>query len=160
MTTLTEELRELRLRKERAEASGRLKKEDDAAFREQQARCLDLMEAQECESYRTGGTLFSAVQDRVKGQVDDRRKFIRWALENDEAVAEFIAEWGICAADGTPDAAFEEAFYDAITNTSVVKLKEDGSAVNSMAKAHIDDEAPLPPGVSFRPDPYIGQRAS
>jgi hypothetical protein len=29
-----------------------------------------------------------------------------------------------------------------------------------MAKAHIDDEQPLPPGLSFRPDPYIQQLKS
>lgn len=161
MTTLAEELQDLHALKQRAEEVGRTKKDADAAFKQKQEVVLRRMQAEQADSFRTNGVLFTAIADRVKGQVDDRRLFVRWALENDEGIQEFLS-WAIETwryDPGDPDA-FVEKLYDAIMNTSLVTYKENGTACNSMAKAHIDDETPLPPGLSFRPDPYIQQLKS
>ena len=165
MTTLAEDLRELRRLKDEAEASGTDKKADDAAFKRQQSRCLDRMEAEEAASFRVPNHyLFSRV-DKVKGQIEDRTPYVRWALENDEGIQEFLAYMSEAVADETYDVKavsddLEQRFYDAIMGTSTVSYKEDGHIINAQARAHVDDEAPLPPGLTFRPDPYISMTKS
>lgn len=157
--TLNEELHELRRLKDLAEAEGRDKKEADAAFKQHQAHCLERMEAEESESSKTRGYLYSVVE-KVKGQIEDRQPYIRWALENDPAIVEFL-QWvyETCDADdGLVE--FAARFFDALTSTSTVKYKEDGNVMNQQARAHVDDGAPLPPGLTFRPDPYISMRKS
>ena len=154
--TLNEELHELRRLKDEAEAEGRDKREADVAFKQQQARCLERCEAEEAESVKTRGYLYSVVT-KVKGQIEDRRPYIRWALENDPAIVEFLMTY--CPYDLDTEV-FREAFFDAITSTSTVKYKEDGNVMNQQARAHVDDGAPLPPGLTFRPDPYISMRKS
>jgi hypothetical protein len=159
MTTLAEDLRELRLRKDAAEAEGAEKKSADVKFKEWQAHCLNRMEAEEAESFRTTGYLYS-INKRVKGQIEDRRPYVRWALENDEGIQEFLQRWSPDTIEVDVEAAFERDFYDAIMNTSQVSYKEDRHVINQQARAHVDDEAPLPPGLTFRPDPYIGMTKS
>jgi hypothetical protein len=167
MTTLAEDLRELRRLKDAAEETGREKKATDANFKRWQAQCLERMEAEESDAFRTGDYLYSVVT-RVKGQIEDRKPYVRWALENDEAIQEFINEnirWACGFADA-PDGyealidEMTEAFYDAIMGTSTVSYKEDGHVINQQARSHVDDGAPLPPGLTFRPDPYIGMTKS
>lgn len=159
MRTLNEELHELRRLKDIAEAEGTEKKEADAVFKKQMEVCLHRMETEESDSSRTRGYLFTAVPDRMKGQVEDRKRYVRWALENDPGICEFLDRWTV---DMHPKSFpnFEGDFYAAIMGTSVVKYKEDGTVINGQARAHVDDGAPLPPGLTFRPDPYIQMRKS
>jgi hypothetical protein len=155
MTTLAEDLRELRRLKDEAEETGREKKATDASFKRWQAQCLERMGAEESDAFRTGDYLYSVVT-RVKGQIEDRKPYVRWALENDEAIQEFLDL--INAHDDDPG--LVEAFFDAIMGTSTVSYKEDGHVINQQARSHVDDGAPLPPGLTFRPDPYIGMTKS
>jgi hypothetical protein len=159
MSNLNDELTVLRSLKDTAEEIGRTKKEADQAFKQQQARCLDLAEAAQCGSWRSkdNGYLFTFETDGVKGQVEDRKLYVRWALENDEAILEFL-DW-ISQQDGY-DPKTEELFFDAIMNTSIVKYKEDGHVLNQQARTHTNDKAPLPPGATFRPDPKVSMRRS
>jgi hypothetical protein len=159
--TLNEELAYLRELKTTAENDGANKKESDKEFKQHMAKCLERMEIEECEAHRSKSTgyLFSVV-NKVKGQIEDRRPYVRWALENDPAIDEFLAKWGKCAVDDDTEAEFAGDFFDAITSTSVVTYKENGDTMNQQARAHVDDGAPLPPGLTFRPDPYISMRKS
>lgn len=159
-TTLAQDLQALRALKDTAEAEGKEKKEADAAFKKAQARVLDRMEAEESDAFRTNGYLYSIV-NRVKGQIEDRGPYIRWALENDPAIIEFLRElliavdnrWGV-------HEDLTAKFYEAITGTSVVVYKEQALVMNQQARSHVDDRAPLPPGLTFRPDPYVGMTKS
>ena len=156
-TLLADDLLELRRLKDVAEEEGTDKKEADAAFKQHQLRVLDRMEAEKSASFRTGDYLYS-INKRVKGQVTDRKLYVRWALENDPAILEFLDRCRF-SYDGWDDD--EDArFYDAITSTSMVSYKEDGTIINGQARAHVDDEATLPPGLDFRPDPYVGMTKS
>lgn len=162
--SLAAELKEMQRLKLAAEALVPGKNKADEAFKTQQAKCLRLMEDEEADSFRTGGVLYTAIPGRMKGQVDDRSRFVRWALEQDEGIQEFLG-WveDYYRYDDVMAPAFDEfkeKFYEAIMGTSVVTYKENGTACNSMAKAHVDDEVPLPPGLSFRPDPYIQRLSS
>jgi hypothetical protein len=141
--------------KTRTEDEGRTYKTQNAEFKEHQQVCLDLMEAQKTKSFRgEDGTLFTRCEDRVKGQVEDRRLYIRYCLEQDEGVQEFLD------AHATTEG-FEAAFYDLLVGgLELVSVKEKQDKCNAQARAHIDDETPLPPGLTFRPDPYIQQRRS
>ena len=157
MSNLNDELTVLRQLKDAAEEHGREKKEADQAFKQQQARCLDLAEAAQCGSWRSkdNGYLFTFETDGVKGQVEDRKLYVRWALENDEAILDFLAN--LEANTGTD---YTERLLDAITSTSIVKYKEDGHVLNQQARTHTNDKAPLPPGATFRPDPKVSMRKS
>jgi hypothetical protein len=161
MTTLAEDLRELRRLKDEAEETGREKKDSDAAFKQHQARCLNRMEAEEAKRFGDdkSGYLFTAIT-RVKGQIEDRAPYVRWALENDEAIQEFLNWATAIASDDVLLDEVERRFYDAIMGTSTVSYKEDGHVINQQARSHVDDGAPLPPGLTFRPDPYIGMTKS
>src|SRR5687767_5987043 len=115
MTTLAEDLRTMRALKDTAEADGKDKKEADAAFKQHQKRCLDRMEAEEAESFRTTGYLYSVV-NKVKGQIEDRAPYVRWALENDEGIQEFL-DWldeQVPAHKYKTTGELERRFYDAI----------------------------------------------
>lgn len=155
MSTLNQELHELRRLKDEAERLGREKEKADTAFKKQKAKCLQRAEIEEADSSRTRGYLYTFEQQRVKGQVEDRGPYVRWALENDPVVQEFLS---FLAAISEED--LEDRFYEAITSTSTVKYKEDGHVMNQQARSHIDDAAPLPPGLTFRPDPTISMRKS
>lgn len=156
--SLADELDELHRLKEAAEDVGRDKKKADAAFKEQEHACLERMAADRAESFRTGGYLYTANQERVKGQVEDRRKYIDYALDNDEAVADFI-DWVL---DKRPlkEGVLRGQVYDMLRNLSGLHLKEDQRVLNDLAKSALDDEVAMPPGTTFRPDPYIQKRAS
>lgn len=163
MTTLADELIELRRLKDEALAAGTVKTAADAAFKQQQAAALNRMEAEQSRRFGTDEYLYTANTDRVKGQVSDRKAYVRHELENDPAIIQFLDEWTTDIAAKMDDAAvreFEAEFYEAIMSTSTVKYKEDRTITNAQAKAHVDDEAPMPPGLEFRPDPYIGMTAS
>jgi hypothetical protein len=158
--TLNEELAYLRELKTTAENDGANKKESDKEFKQHMAKCLERMEIEGADSFRSKSTgyLFSVV-NKVKGQIEDRRPYVRWALENDPSLAEFLGKYQrVSGHDGWED--FEDDFFDAITSTSVVTYKENGDTMNQQARAHVDDGAPLPPGLTFRPDPYISMRKS
>lgn len=164
--TLNTELQRLSTLKELTEVKGRDYKDQNAEFKQHQTTCLDLMAAAGCGAWRddTTGTLYTKVEDRVKGQVEDRRLYIRWCLEQDAGVQEFLREWspeGVIEPDLVDSAEFEAAFYDLLVGgLELVAVKEKQDRCNAQARAHIDDEAPLPPGLTFRPDPYIQQRRS
>jgi hypothetical protein len=158
MPTLNTELQRLSTLKDLTEVKGRDYKAQSADFKEQQTKCLDLMEAQGCKSWRgEDGTLYTRCEDRVKGQVEDRRLYIRYCLEQDEGVQEFL-NWAWEKGD---ELELHEKFYDLLVGgLELVAVKEKQDRCNAQARAHIDDEAPLPPGLTFRPDPYIQQRRS
>ena len=155
-TTTAAELQQLDALKAKAEDAGRDKKKAGAAFKEQEQRCLERMQAEECESFRTGGTLFTANFDRVKGQVEDRRLYIKYALDNDEAVADYLEWLESCGVAGGG----RERLYEMLRDLSGLHLKEDQRVLNDLAKSALDDEVPMPPGVTYRPDPYIQRRRS
>lgn len=87
MSTLKDDLLELRRLKGEAEEAGRAKKKADADFKRKQARVLERMDAEEIESLRADGTLFTPTET-IYGQVNDRSKFVAWALENDPELVE------------------------------------------------------------------------
>ena len=154
MSSLAQDLQQLRALKDAAEKKGRAKKEADAEFKQHQYRCLARMEAEESKRFGTEDYLFTTVFDRVKGRIEDRRKYVRWALENDEAIAEFL-EWLLDDGRGAASSVIEDRFFDAITSTSVVQYKESQMIMNQQARACLDDGAPMPPGMTFDPDPSI-----
>lgn len=162
-TLLADDLLELRRLKDVAEEEGTDKQAADAAYKKHMAHCLNRMEAEKAESQRTGDYLYS-VNKRVKGQIEDRKQYVRWALENDEGIIAFLdAIHDLCVdrKDGLVRLAeLEDSFYEAIMGTSMVSYKEDGTIINGQARSHVDDEAPMPPGLTFRPDPYIGMTKS
>lgn len=160
MSSLAQELKRLRALKDTAEQLGREKKEADARFKAHQQRCLQHMQAQEAESFRTNGYLYTAIDDKVKGRVEDRREYVRWALENDEAILDFM-DWAETWRHRPSDfAKFKQELLDSITSTSVVQYKESQMVLNQQARSHLDDGAPLPPGMTFDPDPAIQMRRS
>jgi hypothetical protein len=164
MPDLNAELQRLSDLKDVAEESGRDYKERNAEFKAHQSRCLDTMEAAGCKSWRgETGTLYTRVDDRVKGQVEDRRKYLRYCLEQDEGADVFLrnVETAVLAGDARKVPQLIVDFYDLlIEGLELVAVKEKQDRCNAQARAHIDDEAPLPPGLTFRPDPYIQQRRS
>jgi len=83
VTKLKDDLIYLRRLKDEAEAVGREKKKADAKFKNHQRKCLDRMEVEEVDGQRSGGYLFTAVREKVYGQISDRSEFVKWALEND-----------------------------------------------------------------------------
>lgn len=155
MTSLNAELQRLSTLKELAEVVGRDYKAKSADFKAHQDYCMELMEAEESESSRTQGVLYTHCKDRVKGQVEDRRLYIRWCLEQDEGVQEFLGKLD------TYDQDLVHEFYELLVGgLELVAVKEKQDRCNAQARAHIDDEASLPPGLTFRPEPYIQQRRS
>lgn len=155
-TLLADDLLELRRLKDVAEATGKKKQADDKAFRQHTAKALERMEIERSSSFRSpDNDYLYSVNKRVKGQIEDRKQYVRWALENDEGILEFLRATEL---DERP--AMVALFYDAIMGTSMVSYKEDGTIINGQARSHVDDEAPLPPGLTFRPDPYIGMTKS
>lgn len=165
--SLNQRLDALRKLKKTAEAKSRSSRDAGAAFKQAEARTYAALDAAGVESMKVKGTLFSLVE-KVDGYVEDRAEYIDWALRQDDGLNEFIQEnliWAAGFADA-PDG-YEalckqmiEAFYNAIKNTELVTYKEDGQALNAIARAHIDDGAPMPPGVNFRPKNYISQRSA
>lgn len=161
MSTLAQNLQKMRALKDAAEQVGRDKKKADEEFKKQQSVCLRRMEADEAESFRTHGYLYTAVQNKVKGRVEDRRLYVRHCLENDESVADFVRDWGPDPfADPEGAEKFEADLFDAITSTSLVQYRESQQTLNQQARSHLDDGVALPPGMTFDPDPSIQMRKS
>lgn len=129
---------------------GKRKATADQAFKKHQAWLLTRAEAEGVESMKIGGTLFSVVE-KVKGQIEDRGPYVRWAMENDEGLQEFIGEHA-------PDEKFVEALYQVLTSLTLLTLKENTTLLNQQASEHVTNHEPLPPGLGFRPDPYISQK--
>ncbi len=148
--SLTQRLVALGRLKATATAKSVASKAANVEFKQAEARTYAAMEASEVESLKVKGLLYSAVE-KVDGYIEDRQAFVRWALEQDEGIGEFLQKW-VCRED------FIEEFYDAITSTELVSYKEDGTHLNAIARAHLDDRVPLPPGANFRPKNYISQR--
>lgn len=161
MSTLQEDMRKLRALKDTAEEAGREKSAADEAFKRHQARCIGRAGDEETDTVGTGGYLYSVVT-KVKGQIEDRREFIRWALQQDEGVQDWLQRvLDAISGETYGDECGEEIvadFYDVMMNTMLVELKPDTTELNRIANRHIDDDAPLPPGVTFRPDSYISMR--
>jgi hypothetical protein len=159
MTDLSDELAKLaELRAASAEA-GTTHTTSKAKLAEQQELCLGLMLQAKSKTFRhdESGILFTRNEKRVKGQVDDRRRYVRYCLEQDAGVAEFLDN---CAFGGD-DFDVTEAFYDLLVGgLEMLSVTPKQDKANALARQHINDEAPLPPGLNFRPDPYIQQRGS
>ena len=149
--SIQQELSRLRKLKLDAERKGSAKKTADLEFKKHQSHVLTRMEATGVDGLKAGGVTFSKVE-KVKGQVDDRAEYIRWALDNDVGFQEFV--------QALKDVAVCVDLYEILANLELVKLKENGTLLNQQATAHVDDGAPLPPGLGFRPDNYISQRVS
>lgn len=160
MSTLQEDLVRLRELKQEAAAASAAATEKSGEFKSFQAKTLDRAEAEKTTTIGTDGTLFS-VTHKVKGNVTDRKAFVRWALEQDESIQEFlqflIEEWRYNPGDPAP---MVEQFYEAVMGTALVEYKPDGKELNRIATSHVDDDQPLPPGVGWYPDNYISQRAA
>lgn len=153
--SIPQRLEALRKLKTTAAAKSAASKAANAEFKQAEARTYAAMDAAGVESMKVKGLLFSTVE-KVDGYVEDRAEFVDWALRQDTAIADFIDAW--MPPSGGSD--FIEALFDAITSTELVTYKENGDNLNQIARAHIDDGAPLPPGANFRPKNYISQRKS
>lgn len=170
--SIEQDLIALRKRKREAEESGRKARKANIDFKQFQSKLLGRIESRAGVpegsdpldfSMKTAGTLFSVVQ-KIKGAVDDRARYVRWALENDEGVSNFIVRlMGLadtaCYSQEEVDALIEE-FIEAITSTELIEYKEKGDKLNQLVSTAIEDDEILPPGTTFRPDNYISQRAS
>lgn len=159
--TINQEFLKLRKLKRASLAAGKVKSKAEELFKKQQAHVLTRCEAQGIESMKTYGTLF-AVVEKVKGGVEDRAEYVQYALDNDEGLQEFIGKYtdllGPAAfTDDGLNCLLQEELYRAITGLAVLSLREDGSLLNRLARAHVDDGIPMPPGTNCRPDPYISQ---
>lgn len=87
MSTLADDLIDLRGLKAARDALKAEYTEADKAFRLKQDKVLNRMEVEQTESQRVDGTLFVPTET-VYGQVQDREAFIKWAEENDEQLFE------------------------------------------------------------------------
>lgn len=159
--TIRQELIKLRKLKNANLAAGKKKTAADTTFKKHQAHVLTRMEAEEIESLKSSGTLFVVVE-KVKGGIEDRAEYVKYALDEDAGLQEFIEKWTNTLGDDRFDPAvygpqFQEELYATITGLSLLSLKEDTGLLNKAARAHVDDGIPMPPGVSCRPDPYISQ---
>lgn len=87
MSTLANDLIDLRgLKTARDELAEEYDKADKA-FRAKEASVLNRMESEQTESQRVDGTLFIPTKT-VYGQVQDRAAFLEWAQDNDEELFE------------------------------------------------------------------------
>lgn len=163
--SLQQEFLTLRKKKRIAEEKGRAKKAADAEFKQHQGRLIQRVESMPVPdgedpldfSMKYAGTLFSVVQ-KIKASVDDRSKYVQWALEGDEGVQQFLAEHG--PGNYEEHAAFVDAFYALVKNLELLELKEKSDPLNQLVRTAIEDGEILPPGATFRPDNYISQRAA
>lgn len=132
-------------------------------FKKFQMKVLDRAEAEDTHVMGTSGTLFSVVH-KVKGNVTDKKAFVRWALEQDEGIQEFLQQLvrAVTDAEYPDDLASElvDSFYEAVMGTALVHYSADGTELNRIATAHTDNDEPLPPGVGWYPDNYVSQRAA
>jgi tRNA U55 pseudouridine synthase TruB len=81
-TTLAEDLAELKRLKDRATQLNREAK-DAAKERDLwELHCLERMEAEEQDSTRSRGYLYSCVRDKHYAKVQDREEFVEWAQDN------------------------------------------------------------------------------
>lgn len=125
MTTLIEDLTELRKLREQRDDAKEEYKDLDATYKEEQQRIYDRMLAENADCVTTGGIRFSP-SERVYTSINDRQEFIAWAEEND------------------PDA---------------LERKERKEVLNQLARRHLDDGEPLPPGMAFYTAEVISQTA-
>lgn len=90
MTTLQDDLRELRRLKDIAEVLGREKKAADNEFKAWQRACMDRMEREETTGVRDSrtGYLFT-LTPKDKFNVADRKAFVEWALANEPDLVEY-----------------------------------------------------------------------
>lgn len=160
--SLKQDLVRLRIKKREAEELGRRKKYADAEFKQHQARVFERMQADDIDSMKTAGTLFSVVE-KVRAAVDDRREYVRWAIANDYEFQQVlsillrIVDEGKMISEGVQ---LYELLMDMMTSLELVEYKEKSDALNQLVRVAIDDGNPLPPGATFRPDNYISQRSA
>jgi hypothetical protein len=165
----------LRKKKLEAEEAGRKSRALNTAFKQFQAKVINRIESRAGVpegsdpldySMKTQGTLFSVVQ-KIKGDVDDRDRYVRWALENDEGIQEFLEylriqiagrSAGVLDLDSVIE--IEQRFYEAILGTELVEYRHKQDKLNQLVSQYIDDDMVLPPGATFRPDNYISQRSA
>jgi hypothetical protein len=145
------ELRRLDEEKTKANTAATAAKD---AHKQHEQRVVDLMDRLGLDSSRPRGVgyTFTVVADKVKGQIEDKRPYFEWALEREPSLAEFID--GLSDLDNV-NVPVRERLHEALMNLSILKLSERQELLNSTARAHKDDEAPLPPGMGFRPVPYV-----
>lgn len=165
---LAAEAIKLRALYDHKQALGQQKKEADAEHKAQEQLLLDLSERLGVESVRPRGFgyTFTAVYDKVKGRIEDRRKYVEWALPQEPSLDAFEEEFcDIERATSFEDAQrrreeFRAALHQAIQDLSIVKVTERQELINTQARNHVDDEAPLPPGLGFTPEPYFSVTAT
>jgi hypothetical protein len=134
-----------------------LGKQHDEAKREhkqQEQNLLTLLERAGLDSLRPRGLeyVFTAVDDKVKGQLEDRGPYFKWALEREPSLAEFVETSCNVALS---EEEFAARLHDALMNLSILKLSERQDLMNQQARKASDDEQPLPPGLGSRPVPYV-----
>lgn len=158
-TSLKQDLIRLRARKTEAAKASKKAKELNNDFKIMQARVLERLEREDVESLKSGGTLFSPVET-FYAQIQDRSEFVKWAFGESEPITDFIDRHCV-GVEGMRDAgtaAQREALLSAIQETPLLQLKEHGDPLNSLVRERLDDNIPLPPGVTVRTDAYISQR--
>jgi len=87
MTTLTDELHELRDLKAARDDAKEAFEDAEATFKDKQRALLERMDDEGCESQRVDGTTFTPVKQQY-GTVQDREAFVEWAEANDPELIE------------------------------------------------------------------------
>jgi hypothetical protein len=157
-TSLKQDLIRLAKLKRESSDANKAAKEKTKTFKDNQRKVLDRMRNDDVESLKSAGTLFSPVSKEY-ATIEDRSEFVRWALENSEPIANFLAQG--CVPDGRDiDEAALNELIQAIHETSFVQLREHADPLNALVRERLDDGQTLPPGVGFRTDEYISLRKS
>ncbi len=80
----------MKLRKLKRDAEKKQNQADTAKKRhkEWERHCLDRMDAEETESHKTYGTLFSPVKKQF-ATVQDRSEFVKWALAHEPELVQY-----------------------------------------------------------------------
>lgn len=84
---LTEELKDLRMLKENRDIAKADFEQEEAAFKQQQRKVMELMQETGVESMKLEGVNFVPTET-VYATVNDRSEFVKWAEENDDELLE------------------------------------------------------------------------
>lgn len=159
-TSLKQDLVTLRAKKRKSEVASKRSKELGKDFKQYQARVLERMERDDVEALKSGGTMFSPTST-IYAAINDRSEFVRWAVSESEPIVDLCDEWVGAGTGQTFDeqhALFKAALLAAISETPYIQIKEHSDPLNAMVRERLDDNIPLPPGVTFRTDNYVSQR--
>jgi hypothetical protein len=101
------------------------------------------------------GVTFTAVFDKERGRLTDRKAYFEWAMDTDPALLE-LADDLSGDAGYTPEQVLHRV-KEALQSLTILKLSERQELLNrQVRKAHEEEPpAPLPPGLDYDPVPYV-----